>query len=59
MLLKQKPRTQVKAALKALRARAAQLKIDGWMSSIQAPSPTLMATGGVQLLSPRSDWRVG
>ena len=30
--LKQKPKTQVKAALKALRERAAQLKIDGWMS---------------------------
>jgi len=30
--LQQKPKTQVKAALKALQARAAQLKIDRWIS---------------------------
>jgi transposase len=31
-LLEQKPKTQVKAALKALQARATQLKIDRWIS---------------------------
>jgi len=31
-LLEQKPKTQVKAALKALQARAAQLKMDRWIS---------------------------
>ena len=40
-LLEQKPKTQVKAALKALQARAAQLKIDRWIS-VQAKGRKLV-----------------
>jgi hypothetical protein len=42
-LLHQKPKTQVPAALKAVRARATQLKIDGWMS-VQAQGRQLVLT---------------
>jgi len=42
-LLKLKPKTQVKAALKALRKRAAQLKIDGWIS-VQSKKRALVLT---------------
>jgi hypothetical protein len=42
-LLQQKPKTQVPAALKAVRARATQLKIDGWMS-VQAQGRQLVWT---------------
>ena len=41
VLLQQKPRTQVPAALKALQARATQLKIDRWMS-VQAQGRQLV-----------------
>jgi transposase len=41
--LEQKPKTQVQAALKALRARAAQLRIDPWIS-IQAQERKLVLT---------------
>jgi transposase len=40
-LLEQKPKTQVKAALKALQARAAQLKMERWIS-VQAKGRTLV-----------------
>jgi hypothetical protein len=42
-LLQQKPRTQVPAALKAVQARATQLKLDGWMS-VQAQGRQLVLT---------------
>jgi hypothetical protein len=42
-LLQQKPGTRVPAALKAVRARAAQLKLDGWMS-VQAQGRQLVLT---------------
>ena len=42
-LLQQKPKTQVPAALQAVRARATQLKIDGWMS-VQAQGRQLVWT---------------
>jgi transposase len=42
-LLQQKPKTQVPAALKAVRARATQLKIDGWIS-VQAQGRQLVWT---------------
>ena len=42
-LLEQKPKTQVKAALKALQARAGQLRIDGWLS-VQAQKRKLVLT---------------
>ncbi len=42
-LLQQKPKTQVPAALKAVRSRATQLKIDGWMS-VQAQGRQLVLT---------------
>jgi transposase len=41
--LEQKPKTQVQAALKALQARAVQLRIDPWIS-IQAQERTLVLT---------------
>jgi transposase len=41
--LEQKPKTQVQAALKALQARAAQLRIDRWIS-IQAQERKLVLT---------------
>ncbi len=41
--LEQKPKTQVQAALKALQARAAQLRIDPWIS-IQAQERKLVLT---------------
>ena len=41
--LEQKPKTQVQAALKALQARAAQLRIDPWIS-IQAQERNLVLT---------------
>ena len=40
-LLEQKPKTQIKAALKALQARAAQLKMDRWIS-VQAKGRKLV-----------------
>jgi transposase len=40
-LLEQKPKTQVKAALKALQARAVQLKMDRWIS-VQAKGRKLV-----------------
>jgi transposase len=42
-LLQQKPKTQVPAALKALQARATQLKIDRWLS-VQAQGRQLVLT---------------
>jgi len=42
-LLQQKPKTQVPAALKALQARATQLKLDRWLS-IQAQGRQLVLT---------------
>jgi hypothetical protein len=49
-LLQQKPKTQVPAALKALQARATQLKIDRWMS-VQAQGRQLVLTVDADALS--------
>jgi len=48
--LHQKPKTQVKAALKAVRARAAQLKLDRWWS-VQAKARHLVVTVDEAILS--------